>query len=102
MALIDRLARDDPQPADGKHLSNHAFAAATWFWGKGELTRAQVIAGLGLTADDEAQLDQLATFYQGLTNALKAEFFSRVESAGVLLEQGLISRAKYKTLLGMT
>lgn len=103
MALIDKIGRDEPYPPNGEpHLSNHAFSAALWFWSKGDLTRAQVIAGAGLTPTDEVQLDQIIAFYNTLSNAEKGQFHNRVESAGILLEGGYITRAKYKSLLGMT
>ena len=101
MALIDRIARDDPQPANG-HISNHAFSAAMWFLSKGDVTRAQVIAAFGMSVSDETQLDQIITFWGTLNATQKSEFHSRLEGAGVLLETGLITRAKYKTLLGMS
>lgn len=99
MALIDRLDhtadRDD-------HIANHSFSAAMYFWAKGEITQAQVIAAFNLQAEDETQLDQLSTFYGTLSTEDKQEFHSRVEAAGILLETGLITQAKYKSLLGMT
>ncbi len=99
MALIDRL---DHRLQRGVRISNHFFSAAVYFWAKGEITRDQLIVGLSLTPEDEVQLDQLSTFYGGLSASDKREFHSKVEAAGVLLEGGLISQAKYKTLLGMT
>jgi hypothetical protein len=102
MALIDKLARDLPLPPNGEpHIANHTFSAAIWFLSKGEITRAQVIAGLGLTPTDEIQLDQISTFYGTLSSAEKGQFHNRVEAAGILLEGGYINRAKYKTLLGL-
>lgn len=103
MALIDRLARDNPQPPAGvDHISNHAWSAAMWFLAKGEITQAQVISAFSLSAEDQIQFQQLVTFYGTLNATDKGQFHNRVESAGVLLEVEYITRAKYKTLLGMT
>jgi len=101
MALIDRLAREEPEPANG-YIANHAFSAALWFLSKGEVTRAQVVAGFGMSASDQTQLDQLITFFGTLSAADKAEFHSRLESAGILLESGFITKTKYRQLLGLT
>lgn len=104
MALIDRIARDAPFPANGHagHISNHAWSAALYFFAKSDITRNQLTAAFGLDASDDAQLDQLVTFYQGLNAAGKSEFHSRVEAAGILLEGQYISRAKYASLLGLS
>ena len=100
MPLIDRIFRDDPD--DTRNFSNHAFSAAMWFWAKGDLTRAQVIAAFNLTTQDEVQLDQLLVHYQGLSTQEKRAFHSDVEAAGILAEDGLITKAQYKALLGLT
>jgi len=111
MALVDRLSRPLP-PVDpdlppvpeppGGYLSNHAFSAAVYLWGQGIITRAQVVAGLGLRTDDEPQLDQLKTTYNGLTTAKKDAFHGRLEALGILLEGNYITAAFYKTQLGLT
>lgn len=100
MALIDRIFHDDPDRT--RHISNHKWSAALYFWAKGEFTRAEIVTMFSLTAEDEVQLDQLVAFYTGLSTAEKQEFHSRVESAGVLAETGEITKAKYVSLLGMT
>jgi hypothetical protein len=99
MALIDRL---DHSTDRDDHIANHSFSAAIYFWAKGEITRAQVISAFSITAGEETQLDQLSTYYGTLSVADKQEFHSRVEAAGILLEGGHITQAKYKSLLGMT
>ena len=99
MALIDKLAPD----ADGSiQIASHTFSAATYLWAIGEITRAQVIAGLELEASDEPQLDQLATYYQGLTAGEKREFHARLESCNILLQESLLTKSQYMNLLGMT
>lgn len=97
MALVDRLAT-----SGADHIAIHRFSAATFLWAQGVLTRAQVVTGLSLTAADEPQLDQLATYYDTLTANGKSAFHGRVESLGVLLEHGDITTAFFKNNLGMT
>jgi hypothetical protein len=104
--LADRLARVTPPDIEGEVfpgvLSNHAFSAAVYLLAQGIATRAQVVNGLGLTADDQVQLDQMAAHYAGLTNAKKDAFHGKLEALGVLLERGMISKAFYKNQLGLT
>lgn len=100
MALIDRIFHDDPDTT--RHISNHTWSAALYFWAKGEVTRAQVVTAFNLTTEDEVQLDQLIAFYQGLSTADKQEFHSRVEAAGVLAENGMITKTLYLQFLGMS
>ncbi len=98
MALIDRLAHD----VAAERISNHAFSAAMYFWAKGDITRQNVIDAFNLDATDEIQLDELSTFYTGLSTDDKQEFHSRVEAAGILLEGRHLTKTQYKNLLGMT
>jgi hypothetical protein len=100
MALIDRIFRDDVDPT--RWIHNHEFSAAVWFWSKGEITRQDVINSFGLDATDEIQLDELATHYGTLTADEKSEWHSDLEAAGILAESGRITKAKYKSLLGLT
>ncbi len=105
MALIDRIFRDSLEGTDEDYdgyISTHAFSAAAWFWAKGSITRAQLTAALGLDATDDAQLDELAAHYTGLTAEEKLSFHSDLEAAGILAESGLITRATYGSLLGLT
>ncbi|MHC4508016.1 MAG: hypothetical protein ACYTAO_03530 [Planctomycetota bacterium] len=97
MALVDRLAHDD----EVAPIANHAFSAAVWFWAKEDITRQNVIDAFGLTASDETQLDELKAHYQGMSVDDRRVFHSDLEAAGVLLEAGLIPKAKYKNLLGL-
>lgn len=99
MALIDKLANDE----NGNiMLAHHTFSAAGFLWATGKITRQNVIDGLGLEVSDEAQLDQLAAHYQGLSAEEKREFHGLLESVGDFLQLGLITKAQAKTLLGMT
>ncbi len=83
-------------------MNNHAFSAALWYFAKGSITRADVVAAFDMTTDDEIQLDQISTHYAGLSAADKRAFHSDVEAAGILAEGEYITKAKYKTLLGLT
>jgi len=103
MALIDRLARNAPFPLEGvDHIPAHQFSAACWFLTKGDLTQAQVITGFELSVEDQVQFQQLIAFWNTLNATEKGQFHSRLESALVLLAEDRITRAKFKTLLGMT
>jgi hypothetical protein len=101
MALVDRLTRLQPEPAEG-YISNHAFSAGVYLWGQSIITRAQVVNGLGLTPTDEVQLDQMKAHYDGLTNAKKDAFHGKLEALGILLELAYITPAFYKTQLGLS
>ena len=99
MSLIDRIFHDDPDST--RNITNHAFSAALWFWAKGDITRSQVIAAFNMTTDDEVQLDQLQAHYESLSTQNKKSFHSDVEAAGILAESGLITKAVYRSLLGL-
>ena len=99
MALIDRVFHDDPDP--DRHLANHAFSAAVWFWAKGDVTRQNVIDSFNMTVEDEVQLDQLEAHYISLSVDDRRTFHADLESAGILAEGGLITKALYETLLGL-
>lgn len=99
MSLVDKIASD----AEGNiRLAAHFFSAGVFFFALGEITRQQLIDGLGLEASDEPQLDQLATYYAGLSVGDKREFFGRVESSCILLQSDFITKIKFKAMLGMS
>lgn len=100
MALIDRLFHDDPDEL--RHISNHEWSAALWFWSKGQLTKDQIVSAFNLNTTDQIQLDQLVTHYNGLTSTQKMEFHSDVEAAGILAEGGRITKAMYRAFLGLS
>ena len=99
MALIDKIDND----ADG-HIAipSHEFSAAMLLWATGEITRANVISAFSLETSDEAQLDQLSTFYGTLTATQKAAFHGTLEAATIALQGGYINQTKYKSILGLT
>ena len=101
MALVDRLSRLQPEPIDG-FIANHAFSAGVYLWGQGIVTREQIVTALGLTVEDQVQFDQMKTHYDGLTTAKKGDFHGTLEALGILLEMGYITKAFYKTQLGLT
>lgn len=98
MALIDRLAHDEGMA----EIASHSFSAALWFWTKGDITRTNVVDAFALDVTDRVQLDQLQTHYVGLSATGKATFHSDIEAAGILLETRNITKAKYKSLMGLT
>lgn len=99
MALIDRIFHDDPDP--DRNIPNHAFSAAVWFWATGKITRAQVIAAFNMTTNDEIQLDMLEAHYMTLTTGEQRSYHSDLEGAGILAEQGFLTKPQYKALLGL-
>lgn len=99
MALIDKIAPD----ADGDILvSAHEFSAAMVLRGLNEISRQNVIDAFSLEVSDEAQLDELEAYYTGLSSTNKAAFHGRLEACNIALQGGYITKAKYKTMLGMT
>lgn len=100
MPLIDRIFRDDPDPA--REINTHAWSAAMWFLAKGSITQQNVIDAFTLDATDQIQFQQLITHYNGLTATEKSEFHSSLESAGILAQSKMITKTQYKSLLGLT
>lgn len=99
MALIDRLAR---RTTDGRDIPGHDWEAALWLLQHGDITKANVVALFSLTPGEEADLDTLVAFYNGLSAGDKKAFFARNTAATIALQHGHISDAKYLSLLGMT
>jgi len=81
MALVDKIY-------DGE-LNQDIFAAALWFWSKGDVTRQNVIDGLKLDVTDEVQLDLLVAAYQARSTEDKQIF------------NGLITKTKFQSLLDL-
>ncbi len=100
--LIDRVFRDNPDPDTANYFPNHQWAAGVWFTATGRYTKDQLIAEFEITVTEEVQLDQLIAHYQGLSNQAKHDFYADVESAGVMAEQGRMTRTKYKSIFGLT
>ena len=68
MSLLDRL-RGTERPK----ISSHQFQAAMAEWADGAtgFSRATIISGFGLTADDETELDALKAIYDSANTAAK-------------------------------
>ena len=99
MALINRLDHDE----GFKNIPNHGWSAAMWLFAKGNISKQNVMDSFEIDPVlDEPQLDQLIAHYQGLSPEGKAEFHSTLEACGVLLELGLLTKAAYLNLLGMS
>lgn len=93
MALIDKI--------ENNTIRAHEFRAAVYLWVLGEITRQNVIDFFGLAVADETQLDELSTYYTGLTATNKAAFSGRLESCNIALQAGVITKTQYKSMLGM-
>lgn len=93
MSLIDKLY-------DGE-INQDVFSAGLWFWAKGDITRQNVIDGLGLDVSDEVQLDLLAANYLARSTEDRQIFFSDLEAAILLARNALITKSKFLDLLGL-
>ncbi len=66
------------------------------------MTRAQVIAAFGLTAQDETQLDLIKAEYDSQpTDFSKAQYVINIQSSLILYEDGLVTEVQVKTFLGL-
>jgi len=99
--LINRLAHDGSVP-NNKEIPGHNFGAALFLWASGDRTRAQTITALELDPDDEVQLDEMVTSYNALSANKMREFGAKVEAVSILLQDGKLTKAEAKTILGMT
>ncbi len=95
--LVQRLAHD---PAV-ESISNHAFSASLYLWGRGKITRAQLVAAFNLTATEELQLNDIKAHFDSLTANEKLAFHGELESLGILLEGQFITQQQYKNLLNV-
>ena len=98
MTLLDRVNPD----LETRTIDFHSFSSAIFFWIKGDFSRTQFKSVLGLDATDDAQIDQVLAFFQGLTQTEKDRFRDTVESAGILWETGRITESQFKTLIGVS
>lgn len=95
MALVDRIGPSGD-------ISSHAFSAGIYLVSRGLVTRQQFVTRFGLSPEDETQLDQLVTHYNGLNAENKAAFHGKFESLNILREEEYINLTEYKNLLGLT
>lgn len=94
MALIDKISNHT--------VAAHTLSAGLYLYSLGEFTRQNIIDGLELEASDEAQLDNVLAYIDGLTASDKLAFHGRIEACNVLLEQGKITTNKYKSMIGIS
>ena len=107
MGLYERITSNG-EPGSPAKLSVHSFGAATREWARGNITRAQVIAGFNLddTGDpgtDGVELDAIAAKYGALVGTeAKLNFLSLMEDAWILAESGHYDRDTVKDRLGFS
>ncbi len=99
MALIDKIA---PDVNGNIQLGAHEFSAALYLIAIGEFTQNQVSNALGLEASDDAQLTQVVNHINGLPAGEKLAFHGKIEALNIALQRGYITKATYKSRLGMT
>lgn len=99
--LVDGITGKDDENNEVAKLSVHALSSIFWFMRKGEVTKNEIISKFKLDLEAQAQLDKIVQFYQGLNTDEQSEFRDRFESAGILLESGLITKQKFISLLGL-
>ena len=100
MALEDRFGNTNES---AENISSHQFGAAIFFWALGKISRQNVIDAFNLDAADEVQLNQLKAAYLAKpAGNERSDYVVGVEKASLLLEQQLISKAVWKSLLEIT
>ncbi len=101
MALIDRLAFDNPGPGGAENIASHTFAAGAWFIHQGLKTVAEIKTMFNMSTEDEVQMDLLVAHYQGLSASDKELFPELLERTLIFLSNGLITKSEAKSLMGM-
>ena len=100
MVLIDRI--HCPENSGNPNLiSIHLFSAVINLWALGIIQRQDIVDKLNISVADQVQLDRLATHYTNLTPNQKREFHGKLESLGIILENGIITKAQFVNLLGL-
>lgn len=97
MTLLDHFKNDATN-----RFPSHQFSHACLRWALGKWTRVDIISKFNLQPNDEIQLDELKTHYQGLANNQKFLFVQLFEGDLELYEVGLISEQEVKDDLGLT
>ncbi|MFQ5774184.1 MAG: hypothetical protein ACE5GS_06690 [Kiloniellaceae bacterium] len=85
--LFDRLVGNLSSAEADRKIPVHAFTAALQEWQDGAIARADVVAGFGLVAADDADLDWMKARFAA--SADKAHFVSVLEQALILAESRL-------------
>jgi hypothetical protein len=89
--------------ADGvDKIASHTFSAVLVLWGLGEITKQNIVDHFGFDAQEEVELDQLQNHYQGLNSNQQLAFHGKIESLCILLEEKIITQAKFKQMLGIS
>lgn len=111
MALIERLmglADDGTTPDATRKIHTHLFFGVNHQRVEGQMTRAQVIAALGLTGDQVTEYDALAALAPTGTTAIdvarKAMFLEGIHSALICAEsrvEGYDTPAELRAKLGL-
>jgi len=97
MGLFERWTAS----GEGDKIPIHPFGAALSELARGAITKAQLVAAFELDAEDQVELDAIATKYESEPTALaKAAFIGKLEDVIVLCEAGLYTKAKAQTELG--
>ena len=99
MSLQDRI--QNPLADQATAISIHVFTAAFSLWVRGAIDAARLQAAVGLDAGEVIQVQSLKTVYDADTAAGKVDFLLKLESAGVLFEQGIISAGEYASIMGL-
>lgn len=105
MGLADEIQHSDtPQDVTGKPIAIHTWTAALELYVRGEATVTQIDNVFGITARGvRTGLDQLVAQIDALgTENQKLIFVYKMEAAGLFYERGLIDKAKYKSIMGLT
>ena len=104
MSFIDRILA-----SDGTKLSPHLVGSLFWSLHRGKVTRARMIAELGLEGDDLTELDIIIDHYLAidegdpfLTALAKSEFAQDVREVPILVESGVLTtNADIRNYLGV-
>lgn len=104
--FVDRIFREPGVP----RMPNHLLVAMLMSWATeirfpGDypgIDRDVVSAALGLTPPEETTVDELISYFNGLTNAEKDRFFDRLTNLTIAAENGVISKTYFHNRLGLT
>jgi len=99
MSLQDRI--QNPSANQATAIPIHVFTAAFSLWVRGAIDAARLQAAFGLDAGETNQAQSLKIVYDAATSAGKVDFLLKLESAGVLFEQGIISAGEYASIMGL-
>ena len=109
-SIYQHLAQDSEPP-----ITTHVFGAIMRLWFLDDITNVQARTLINtsiqqdeewstyvLDAAQETQLADIRTIFDALGAADQGRYFNKLESISLLLEDGLISEAEAKSVLGVT